>query len=476
MDEFAALKDVSPEFLFHLENGEDIGSIRDLAVAIESMDENTFKNHIDSKDFVKWIRHVFEDDELANKIDKITKKNSLIKTLRDHLILLEERKLHHFGVFIPTTKLEPVENYIENELEQGQNIEKITKILKDKGWDPKIVRLIVESKEEPYKQSLSEIQNMDKFHEKLERIKSYMLNYVANGGTLEDVRRHLLKNGWHPETIEFIIYDVYKPHPNIKKLTSYIINQVKNKGKTLEQVKSKLLELGWKEYIIDSIIYGKETFENNINKVLDYVEEFSPQNEERIKEFLLKMGWDTSAVEEAIKKHEADETNKALANNYNIDEKYHIKGNAQHQTDTLRIMENNHDNKKLIKNLLHEENYRIIQKDDLVERNKGELQVNTEDVFYFNANEFRDIENNKATYYHSERKPLIVETHHKYYFLLPIIQKRECLFSKKLYPVNEMIKLEMWDEHRTKKVIRYVSKEHADAVNSFLGESHIIQD
>ena len=71
-------KKAPEEETFKLENGENLHSIKDFIDNLDHMPDDVFQNHVNEEknDFANWIKHVFNEEELANKLqNKKTKED-----------------------------------------------------------------------------------------------------------------------------------------------------------------------------------------------------------------------------------------------------------------------------------------------------------------------------------------------------------------------------------------------------------------
>ncbi len=475
---FKVLGRASKEQLFHLQNGLDFSSVRELSVELKHMSDEVFRHHVNRQknDFAIWIRDVFGDKELANKIKSTTSKNKIAKLIGERIIELEEKELKRFGVNIPSSKLKPIENYIEQQLQRNVNPKEIKEKLTKQGWNEKIIDLIMEAKDNPYKEfsSIKDIKNIESFHKKIEQLKITIINSIAEGHSIDDIKKMLRRMEWHEDIIDFIFFDIYKPHPNIKKLSSYIIHQIKDKNKDIKEVKETLQKLGWKDYLIEGVIYGINQPTNNLEKILSYLHSFSPEEETHVKHFLLKMGWHEETVNEVLRKRELEDVSKKLKY-YNLSVGKELKKNAEAISRTIIKVKNNDKTKKLWKELLTD--YKKISRKELKEEN-NELHYHLNSEYYYAKEDLEKIEELEGetitdVYYNDDKKPVLINLKHKY-LIIPQIIKRRCIVTKKLLPVNKMKKIEMWDQTRTHKIIKYVSIEHEKFVKNFL-EDTIIQ-
>lgn len=80
------IKDIPPNKWFVLKDGRKIKSVAELKETLKTIEDHTFNHHVnDAKnDFSSWIRHVFEDANLADKIIFAKTKEELIKVLEQN--------------------------------------------------------------------------------------------------------------------------------------------------------------------------------------------------------------------------------------------------------------------------------------------------------------------------------------------------------------------------------------------------------
>ena len=66
------LDNVSPENAFWASNGAIVKNLQELEPAIEYMDEDTFRNHVNEEknDFSAWIASVLHDEKLAQDLSQ----------------------------------------------------------------------------------------------------------------------------------------------------------------------------------------------------------------------------------------------------------------------------------------------------------------------------------------------------------------------------------------------------------------------
>ena len=81
------LKPVGDDKAFVLSNGVKINSLDSLATTLNSLDNNLFNNHVNNEknDFSSWIREVFKNNYLADKLEHASSKNRMIKIIEEFL-------------------------------------------------------------------------------------------------------------------------------------------------------------------------------------------------------------------------------------------------------------------------------------------------------------------------------------------------------------------------------------------------------
>jgi hypothetical protein len=93
-NELKLYKNVSPEEYFYLHNGVVIKNLHELIDALEVMDEETFKHHVNDNrnDFSNWVKEVIKDINIAEKLNKAKTKNEMIKILETEPIREQEEE------------------------------------------------------------------------------------------------------------------------------------------------------------------------------------------------------------------------------------------------------------------------------------------------------------------------------------------------------------------------------------------------
>ncbi|MBT3409058.1 hypothetical protein HN415_10380 [Candidatus Woesearchaeota archaeon] len=82
------LKKVKPECYFVLIDGKKITNLPQLALEIETMNDDVFFHHVreDNNDFANWIKEVIGEIKLADKIIGINEKNDLQLEMLKHIV------------------------------------------------------------------------------------------------------------------------------------------------------------------------------------------------------------------------------------------------------------------------------------------------------------------------------------------------------------------------------------------------------
>jgi L-lactate utilization protein LutB len=77
-------KDCPPENVFYVCNGSVLKNIDEMLKELEKMDENAFRHHVNESknDFSNWIKDIFKEAELAEKIQSVMDKNQIVEIIR----------------------------------------------------------------------------------------------------------------------------------------------------------------------------------------------------------------------------------------------------------------------------------------------------------------------------------------------------------------------------------------------------------
>ncbi|MEM4330531.1 MAG: hypothetical protein QW273_00810 [Candidatus Pacearchaeota archaeon] len=86
------VENTAPEVSFFLVNGGILKNIPELVSALKEMPDETYNYHVtkEKNDFANWIRDIYKNEELANKLFKAKNKKEVIKILEKALV--EEEK------------------------------------------------------------------------------------------------------------------------------------------------------------------------------------------------------------------------------------------------------------------------------------------------------------------------------------------------------------------------------------------------
>jgi len=87
VEQTGILDNIEPTKYFFLKNGRVLKNIYELTNSLTSMDDETFKHHVNNEknDFAEWIRHVFNDEDLANQISRLKTKEAISKKINKKL-------------------------------------------------------------------------------------------------------------------------------------------------------------------------------------------------------------------------------------------------------------------------------------------------------------------------------------------------------------------------------------------------------
>ncbi|MBS3131308.1 hypothetical protein J4212_02645 [Candidatus Woesearchaeota archaeon] len=88
------LENVSPDKAFVLSNGRVMKNVYELMNSLMGMDDSVFSHHVnyERNDFANWIRYVFEDVELADRIHAMNSKEDIYKALKEAMSQKQEEK------------------------------------------------------------------------------------------------------------------------------------------------------------------------------------------------------------------------------------------------------------------------------------------------------------------------------------------------------------------------------------------------
>jgi hypothetical protein len=80
-------KDAPAANYFVLCNGQPVKNVKELADALENLEDHVFSHHVrpDHNDFAIWVKDIFQDAELAQKIADAKDKNHMQLVLYKHI-------------------------------------------------------------------------------------------------------------------------------------------------------------------------------------------------------------------------------------------------------------------------------------------------------------------------------------------------------------------------------------------------------
>jgi alpha-amylase len=83
------------EKCFWLNDGRTISDMQELYQALKDMSSETFTHHVtdDKNDFSSWIKHVFKDEKLSQKLHSLKDKNKMALAIRSRLGVLKREKI-----------------------------------------------------------------------------------------------------------------------------------------------------------------------------------------------------------------------------------------------------------------------------------------------------------------------------------------------------------------------------------------------
>ena len=87
------LCDAAPDHCFWVNNGPILKNVEELADALESISEDTYRYHANKgkNDFSKWISEIIGDNKLANELLSAKNKNSAVNKVKARLNSLKKK-------------------------------------------------------------------------------------------------------------------------------------------------------------------------------------------------------------------------------------------------------------------------------------------------------------------------------------------------------------------------------------------------
>lgn len=486
VNQITLFKNVSPEEIFHLDNGLKVSNIRDLVHQLELMNDKTFKAHVNEEknDFANWIRYVFKDDVLANRLHKSNKKEEIIQILEDRIVELEAKKMKEFGLNVDKNTLIQIESFMMKRYDEGQNDSSIKEELLKEGFNKNLIELMINLSD-------ATILNLDNFENKtqalekvsfMEVIKKYLVKNVADGVPISAIKEFLLHKGWDEHIVDFIVYDIFKPHPELYKLKNYIKIQIEKKGQDINNIKTSLKKIGWEEYIIDFVINGIKEPKNTPLKAIKYLENFSLKRKKNLSKYLEELGWTKIKIKGAFQSQKSEHSITKIRKFLESKGLTLVEAIQETKDHHLFKLKRNIKGKKVRKALLD-----ISKEVDITEKIEENSLIKIKDS-YFDLHNLPDIISEKSyfslnkilmftdTIYFNEKSQFLLIYHKsEYYLALPIVKKRMCMACGKEYPENLVSKVEFWNDDRTQKVVKYVCKDHEGIIKNLMLDKKLIQ-
>lgn len=155
-------KIAEPNEYFILNNGRVLKNVFELANSLSSMDDATFSYHVnsDKNDFANWIRGVFEDNGLADKVQKAGDKEEIAKVINQTFKKPEKKEKRKPIIKKLIQKKEPAKKEDSSTL-APKEIQKfpIEKKENDKELTKKIDEIVIKEKEiEKREEKIQEIE------------------------------------------------------------------------------------------------------------------------------------------------------------------------------------------------------------------------------------------------------------------------------------------------------------------------------
>ena len=85
---------VKPEKYFYLEDGGVLKNIKELAMKLDSIEDEIFRRHVNElkNDFANWIEHVFKEKKLAERLRELKDKKDFQIELLKFLVVKHRTK------------------------------------------------------------------------------------------------------------------------------------------------------------------------------------------------------------------------------------------------------------------------------------------------------------------------------------------------------------------------------------------------
>lgn len=477
-------RDVEDEDLFYLENGLTISNVRDLLIKVQDMDEETFNHYFDDEKnyFSTWIKDVYGDDLLASQLMVCEEKSDVVRSIKNRLLKLDKKNLEKFDIEESFEKLEEIETYITKRRQEGYSEEEIKDALTTKGFDQRVLDIIFVLSDDKLREleSLENLENMVRVKEFLEKLKKTTIQSIAQGVEIAEIKSMMNKKGIDEDIIDFILYDVFKPHPEIQKLTEFIKYALNEKNKSPQEIRKELTELGWEKHLVNFVVNCIQNPENKMIKALDYIDKKTAESKKNISKYLEELGWEEVQIQNAF----AVQKKKSILTE--IQEKL--------ETDSLsRLLEKVDDQtfrfkdkdkaEKAARSLLSsaskisiEENLR--KNSSYIEIGEKEFNIEhlpglIEEDDFFSLNKL--LKSKDMLFLSSDRNYLIARHKGRHYLILPNVKFRKCMACGKKFPVHKLSKVEFWDEDKIDKVTKYVCEDDKGVVKNLMIENKLVQ-
>ncbi len=91
------LKDVHEDHTFYLLTGKELKNLQNLHDSLGSMDDHVYEHHANEhkNDFHNWVKHVHEDDHLADNLKKAKNKHHAASEVRKRIKLAKRSKVRN---------------------------------------------------------------------------------------------------------------------------------------------------------------------------------------------------------------------------------------------------------------------------------------------------------------------------------------------------------------------------------------------
>ena len=87
-------QNVPEQHTFWLKGGKAIKNLQELVSHLETMDENTFKHHVNEhkNDFATWVEHAIGNRKLALRLSSVSTPEHMAHHIQDHLVEIVDKK------------------------------------------------------------------------------------------------------------------------------------------------------------------------------------------------------------------------------------------------------------------------------------------------------------------------------------------------------------------------------------------------